>query len=285
MPLGEEPSYTSEVSSPMLDVHTPHEPIHTWKSFGIHILAIAVGLLIAVGLEQTLEYVHHRREVADTREALRRERFANIERFHIQTDENRLTVAHVQASIELLRCLQTHPGAGAAKCPGTLRLGAFNVTFSDAAWTTAQQSNVLQYMPPHEVELDAELYRTQASINSLILSKAPIYSDILAVLYRDSEPAHLTPAELDKVIDLTTQYLFKYRQVMNGRLNLAINYPDFSPGPTRAELSGLFRIVPPLPEDAKAFEELRKRTDAIRLREEPGASEFTGAESSVSAPQ
>lgn len=42
----------------MLDVHMPHAT-HTWKDFFIHIATITVGLLIAVSLEQTVEWVHH----------------------------------------------------------------------------------------------------------------------------------------------------------------------------------------------------------------------------------
>jgi hypothetical protein len=38
---------------PMLDVHPPHEVTHTWKDFFIHIATIVVGLLIAIGLEQS----------------------------------------------------------------------------------------------------------------------------------------------------------------------------------------------------------------------------------------
>ena len=37
----------------MLDVHPPHEVTHTWKDFFIHIATIVVGLLIAIGLEQS----------------------------------------------------------------------------------------------------------------------------------------------------------------------------------------------------------------------------------------
>src|ERR1035441_8852494 len=35
----------------MLDVHAPHESIHTWKGFFIHIAAIACGLLLALARE------------------------------------------------------------------------------------------------------------------------------------------------------------------------------------------------------------------------------------------
>jgi len=46
----------------MLDVHPPHSPTHTWKDFFIHVGTICVGLLIAVGLEQTVEYFHRQHE-------------------------------------------------------------------------------------------------------------------------------------------------------------------------------------------------------------------------------
>ena len=48
-----------EISAPMLDVHAPHQLVHTWKDFFIHIATICVGLLIALGLEQTVEALHH----------------------------------------------------------------------------------------------------------------------------------------------------------------------------------------------------------------------------------
>jgi hypothetical protein len=67
------PSLTLEISEPMLDVHAPHEPIHTWKSFFIHIATIVVGLFIAVALEQSVEALHRRHEVAALTEDLRAE--------------------------------------------------------------------------------------------------------------------------------------------------------------------------------------------------------------------
>jgi hypothetical protein len=57
----------------MLDVHPPHTSVHTWKDFFIHIATIVIGLLIAVGLEQTVEALHHRQERAELRETMRRE--------------------------------------------------------------------------------------------------------------------------------------------------------------------------------------------------------------------
>jgi hypothetical protein len=61
----------------MLDVHAPHQTIHSWKEFLVHIAAISIGLLIAVGLEQTVELFHHRHQVAEIRRSLADERRIN----------------------------------------------------------------------------------------------------------------------------------------------------------------------------------------------------------------
>jgi hypothetical protein len=39
----------------MLDPQALHEPIHTWKGFLIHFSAVAMGLLLMLGPEQTIE--------------------------------------------------------------------------------------------------------------------------------------------------------------------------------------------------------------------------------------
>jgi hypothetical protein len=57
----------------MLEVHAPHQTVHTWKDFVVHIATIVVGLVIAVGLEQSVEAVHHRHERSELREKLHRE--------------------------------------------------------------------------------------------------------------------------------------------------------------------------------------------------------------------
>ena len=61
----------------MLEVHAPHEAIHTWKNFFTHIAAIVLGLLIAVVLEQTVEFFQHREQREQLEAALRRDGEAN----------------------------------------------------------------------------------------------------------------------------------------------------------------------------------------------------------------
>jgi hypothetical protein len=70
----------------VLDVNVPH-PTQTWKDFFIHVGTICVGLLIAVSLEQMVEYIHHRSEVAEARRALAVERKLNINFFAAEAEE------------------------------------------------------------------------------------------------------------------------------------------------------------------------------------------------------
>jgi hypothetical protein len=57
----------------MLDVHPAHHAATAWREFFVHIGTIVLGLLIAVGLEQTVETVHKHREVRHVEEDIRAE--------------------------------------------------------------------------------------------------------------------------------------------------------------------------------------------------------------------
>jgi len=63
----------------MLEVHPPHEKVHSWAQFFVHIAAIVIGLIIAVSLEQTVEFFHHRHQREQLEAALLRDCGANRE--------------------------------------------------------------------------------------------------------------------------------------------------------------------------------------------------------------
>jgi hypothetical protein len=90
----------------MLDVHPPHESVHSWKDFFIHIATIVIGLLIAIGLEQTVEYFHHRHVQHEARERIRAEIKIN-QRILASDQKNMLQIlATLNRDIALLRALQ-----------------------------------------------------------------------------------------------------------------------------------------------------------------------------------
>jgi len=52
----------------MIDIHPPRKSDHTWTDFFIHIGTIVVGILLAIGLEQTVERIHEHHQLVELRE-------------------------------------------------------------------------------------------------------------------------------------------------------------------------------------------------------------------------
>lgn len=65
---------------PLLDVHPIHAPVRVWRDFFIHIVIIVVGLCIAVGIQQTVEFFHNHYQRDEMRRALRLERETTTKR-------------------------------------------------------------------------------------------------------------------------------------------------------------------------------------------------------------
>ena len=59
-----------------MDIHKP-KAAHSWREFLVEIGTIICGILIALGLEQGLEWLHTEHEIAETRHALNAEIAAN----------------------------------------------------------------------------------------------------------------------------------------------------------------------------------------------------------------
>jgi hypothetical protein len=63
------PARPSQIEEAALDIHKP-KPVHSWRELLSEIGVIIIGVLIALGAEQTIEWLHWRYEVRETREAL-----------------------------------------------------------------------------------------------------------------------------------------------------------------------------------------------------------------------
>lgn len=56
-----------------MDIHAPHEPVHTFKGFAIHIAIVTIGIIIALSLEGLREVFRDHRLVRETHENFRKE--------------------------------------------------------------------------------------------------------------------------------------------------------------------------------------------------------------------
>jgi hypothetical protein len=98
----------------MLDNHPPHAPTHTWRDFLIHIATIVIGLLIAVGLEETVEAIHRRHEMQEARQHIRAEAKVNQ---GVQLSDQKMTallITRMNKNLANLRDLGTPQADSAA---------------------------------------------------------------------------------------------------------------------------------------------------------------------------
>jgi hypothetical protein len=187
----------------MLDVHPPHSPTHTWKDFFIHVGTICVGLLIAVGLEQTVEAIHHHREVAETREALRAEISNNRKLFEQMARNWRWESAELENNLDVLDSLRQHPVTPDERLPGVLFWAHLGGHFSHAAWDAARSAGVTSLMPREEITEMEAYYRRIEAIHAAEDNTWAAINDASRFEFSVSRLSTLTPAQIEEITKLT----------------------------------------------------------------------------------
>jgi hypothetical protein len=240
-PVAETPA-TPEISAPMLDVHAPHEAVDTWKGFFIHIATIVIGLLIAIGLEQTVEVLHHRHQVVEAREAFRLELDQNRRAYADRISEFHRQTAALLNNIIVLRYVQQHSDARQESLPGILVWHAVRGDFTESAWKTAQQSSVTALMPQDEVRRYTLTYdRIEQVAKSFdVIWPAIVQARLYSIF--DSDPTHLTPAQLAEEITYTKNVLVQHFAAAAALVQLNRADRSFAPALTKDELNETMHV-------------------------------------------
>ena len=136
----------------MLEAHAPHEAVQTWRGFFIHIGAIVVGLIIAVSLEQTVEFFHHRHQ-----RLLLEEQMHEVleDDAQIAPDIKRLTdlrayLVDLQSAVSARRRGRSTPAAPAADDP---RLNMLIRLPSLAPYEAAKQNGTVALLSSERIRL------------------------------------------------------------------------------------------------------------------------------------
>src|SRR5579859_4170052 len=147
----------------MLDVHLLDHRIGGFRDFTVHLLTITVGLLIAIGLEQSVEAMHHRHQRKEAEKLIREE---------IQDNQNALRenakvlmdeingMNHTLTSLEAIS--NGHGGELSEK-----EIQFQEGPMQDSAWRTASTTGVLSYMDYGEVEKFSAAYKMQDQLQMM----------------------------------------------------------------------------------------------------------------------
>jgi hypothetical protein len=139
-----------------VDIHPPH-PIHTWKDFGVQLVTITAGILIALSLEGVRESIHDRALVREARENIHREiadnqRDIQAELKAIPARSKKVATA-LQFANEMLKTRHSDIHQ--------LELGLEFPDLNAASWQTAERTGALAHMDYAEVKKYAALYAAQ----------------------------------------------------------------------------------------------------------------------------
>jgi hypothetical protein len=177
----------------MLDVHPPHEPVHGPRDFFLHLFTITIGLLIALGLEASVEALHHRhqREEAETniRQELKENR-ASMVKMEAETKEESQSLERALIFLEDLR-------DGRKDDPSGIKLGFNSRPLQNAAWTTASATGALAYMDYAEAQRFATAYHEQENFEAAVANAIRSYEVLETYLADNKDPREMNPHDIE----------------------------------------------------------------------------------------
>ncbi len=184
----------------MLDVHPPHHAASTWRDFFIHIITIVIGLLIAVGLEQAVEYLHHRHQLEEIRQELLAERDENREILQKNLEAVKTIQSQLDQNMTLLREHQSsHVPLG-----GKLHYSSNLYRTPDAVWQSAQQGGALSLMPHDELKANVYLYEVVTSFMEAVHSFYT-QAEIAEAITHRSPDGNLSTRDTKELITVTSE--------------------------------------------------------------------------------
>jgi len=147
-----------------MEIHAPEKPIHSKKEFFFHMFTVVLGILIALGLEGMVQWVHHRALVREARENIRVEIEKNKEIIDGAMPEFKQRSETLNHMIDSIRQLaKTHHAVKG----GQVFFSISNHDLYSTAWQTASTSGAVTYMSYDELRRYTDVYLTQQTYSTL----------------------------------------------------------------------------------------------------------------------
>ncbi|HEY4009714.1 MAG TPA: hypothetical protein VGM11_06150 [Acidobacteriaceae bacterium] len=167
----------------MIDIHPPHHAATTRRDFFIHLTTVVLGILIAIGLEQTVEYLHHRHLANEATRALLEERHSDevANDFNIfGTERHEHELLHDLAVLRALRAHQPLP-------PGPFIVRHVNYIYATEEWRKIHQSGTINYLTGNIGFINYR-YEMQDSFEDLLTHSNQDLSRAASVLRSPTDP-------------------------------------------------------------------------------------------------
>jgi hypothetical protein len=182
----------------MIDIHPPqHAPI-TKREFFIHLFIVVLGILIAIGLEQTVEYLHHRHQAEHAERSLRQESLEN--RALVRQDLPSIAQAQQLVRANMAALDRTTLAPPTPFHPVPYLAHTYVLTPHNVAWLALRDSQLLWLMPQTlsdtywEMDYDRSLAQEG---NAEIVQRR---QEVETLLHLHADPATLSSEERERLL-------------------------------------------------------------------------------------
>jgi hypothetical protein len=172
----------------MIDVHPTHHGPFTRRDFFTHLFIIVLGILIAIGLEQAVELIHHRHQSEYLEAELHQESLTN--RRLVQYDIDSVNAVRRNIRLNMANLDLNSKTFVPIPPPHDTFL-----PFINTAWIAARSSGQITLLP---TQVSGNYWRVNVladAMSASIASLADARKKVNSLLYLHASPSQLTPDE------------------------------------------------------------------------------------------
>jgi hypothetical protein len=181
----------------MLDVHAPHEKMHGFRDFLLHLFTITIGLLIALSLEGCVERHQHRHLAQEAEANLHAEVLHNLDVIGPLRQQIKDEQKELDGDLATLSQMRVHPAA-----PHPQLSVAFGMrNFDDVTWKTTQTTGAVAYISYDDARTFAKIYSLQ---DQVFKTQQQVVEDVLrSASFVSTTPDNWqpTPAQVDEIVE------------------------------------------------------------------------------------
>lgn len=198
----------------MLEVHPPGHAISGMRDFFVHLLTITVGLLIALGLESSVEALHHRHQRIEAEATIRRE---------LEENRHKIEVAgpgiesEMKGMIVVLNFLEARQQGKPGDTTGAT-LSFSEGPLQDAAWRAAASTGVLSFVDYSQAEKYALAYKEQDLYETMQQRTLDDYLQLDSFMVNGADPAKITKEQIDAGLPIVRQTIGHLRGMADVRV-------------------------------------------------------------------
>ena len=175
----------------MLDVHPPHEKMHGFKDFLLHLLTITIGLLIALGLEGYAEHWKQRELKKDADTKLRQEIRENAQEIALVHNATASEQANLKRIVDFLSARKKNERYDTRQ----LRLDFTVGDLKSASWKTAAATGALGFMEYDQVQRYSAVYQLQDKYSALQDQTIDEFLQLQSYFIYGFDPEKITPVD------------------------------------------------------------------------------------------